>query len=377
MKNKNNDLDDDRILRGFRKYDSEITKKYFYGYCRMAYHIYNKRYGLDHKFGMDFYSLAHEYYIYLDKHSWKPLEDKSPNVSLRTWMTNGFRFLILDKLKENKLDDGQMTMWERADNLELSFDIVDLDYRKEVDDLIEDICTNLLGEDTTKAKILRLMLSEGLKGKEVAKLLGITPSAVSQMYNKLLKNVVTPYFKRYYEIPMQKIEESAPKVLYKLLSDKPGLLYDRCNLCMPPTFDMNEKFMDSKRENRITPRRITKLEKGEIFVFGSNLAGMHGGGAARTAHDKFGAVWGQGEGLQGQSYAIPTMQGGVETIKPYVDEFIEFARHNKNLKFLVTAIGCGIAGFSPDEIAPLFRKAVGVENISLPDFFWDILQPNY
>lgn len=377
MKNKNNDLDDDRILEGFRKYDSEITQKYFYGYCRMAYHIYNKRYGLDYKFGMDFYSLAHEYYIYLDKHSWKPLEDKSPNVSLRTWMTNGFRFLILDKLKENKLDDGQMTMWERADNLELSFDIVDLDYRKEVDDLIEDICTNLLGEDTTKAKILRLMLSEGLKGKEVAKILGITPSAVSQMYNKLLKNVVTPYFKRYYEIPMQKIEESAHKVLYESLSGKPGLLYDRCNLCMPPAFDMNEKFMDSTRENRITPRRITKLEKGEIFVFGSNLAGMHGGGAARTAHDKFGAVWGQGEGLQGQSYAIPTMQGGVETIKPYVDEFIEFARHNKNLKFLVTAIGCGIAGFSPDEIAPLFRKAVGVENISLPDFFWDILLPNY
>ena len=75
---------------------------------------------------------------------------------------------------------------------------------------------------------------------------------------------------------------------------------------------------------RTTPDRITELRPGEIFVFGSNLAGMHGGGAARLASLKFGAVWGQGVGLQGQSYAIPTMQGGVETIRPYVDEFIEF-----------------------------------------------------
>ena len=68
-----------------------------------------------------------------------------------------------------------------------------------------------------------------------------------------------------------------------------------------------------------TPERITSLRADEIFVFGSNLAGMHGGGAARVAYERFGAVWGCGVGLQGQSYAIPTMQGGVETIKPYVD----------------------------------------------------------
>ena len=95
-----------------------------------------------------------------------------------------------------------------------------------------------------------------------------------------------------------------------------------------------------------TSERIIRLEPNEIFVFGSNLAGAHGGGAARIALDCFGAVWGQGVGLQGQSYAIPTMQGGVETIKPYVDEFIDFARQHLELKFLVTRIGCGIAGFS-------------------------------
>lgn len=124
---------------------------------------------------------------------------------------------------------------------------------------------------------------------------------------------------------------------------------------------------------RITPDFITSLRPDEIFVFGSNLAGMHAGGAARLALQRFGAVWGQGVGLQGQSYAIPTMQGGVETIRPYVDEFITFARLHPQLKFLVTEIGCGIAGFSPEEIAPLFAAARGVENISLPRRFWTLL----
>lgn len=100
---------------------------------------------------------------------------------------------------------------------------------------------------------------------------------------------------------------------------------------------------------------------------------MHGGGAARLASLKFGAVWGQGVGLQGESYAIPTMQGGVETIRPYVDEFIGFARQHPRMTFLVTEIGCGIAGFTPAEIAPLFEAARRVENIHLPARFWDVL----
>ena len=109
------------------------------------------------------------------------------------------------------------------------------------------------------------------------------------------------------------------------------------------------------------------MKPGEIFVFGSNLQGMHGGGAARIAYQKFGAIMGQGVGLQGQSYGIPTMQGGVETIRPYVDEFIAFAKGHPELTFLVTRIGCGIAGFTDDEIAPLFIGAHGVENIVLPE----------
>ena len=125
-----------------------------------------------------------------------------------------------------------------------------------------------------------------------------------------------------------------------------------------------------KFQHRITPEFIKQLKDNEIFVFGSNLAGAHGGGAARIAYERFGAIMGQGVGLQGQSYAIPTMQGGVDTILPYVEEFIAFAKQHPEMTFLVTKIGCGIAGFRIDEIAPLFAGAVEVENIHLPEDFW-------
>ena len=125
---------------------------------------------------------------------------------------------------------------------------------------------------------------------------------------------------------------------------------------------------------RYTPERITQLEPHEVFVFGSNLQGAHYGGAARIAHMRFGAVWGVGVGLRGQSYAIPTMQGGVESIAPYVEEFIAFAKRTPELKFLVTRIGCGIAGFADSEIAPLFASAMDVTNITLPREFCEIIE---
>ena len=124
-----------------------------------------------------------------------------------------------------------------------------------------------------------------------------------------------------------------------------------------------------------TPEYITELKENEIFVFGSNLQGMHGGGAARIAFEEFGAIWGQGVGLQGQSYGIPTMHGGVDVIKPYVDEFVNFAKSHPELKFLVTRIGCGIAGFRDEEIAPLFKDAIEIENIYLPkSFYYNIVK---
>lgn len=130
-------------------------------------------------------------------------------------------------------------------------------------------------------------------------------------------------------------------------------------------------------DSKYTPDNITSLGEDDVFVFGSNLAGNHADGAARTAREKFGAIMGHGVGLQGQSYAIPTMQGGVDTIKSYVDEFIAFAKAHPELKFYVTRIGCGIAGFKDEEIAPLFQEAMDADNIILPKTFAELLQPKF
>ena len=124
--------------------------------------------------------------------------------------------------------------------------------------------------------------------------------------------------------------------------------------------------------DRITPSQINVLANGEIFVFGSNFEGKHMGGAARVAEDKFGAVWGIGEGLQGKSYAIPTMEG-LDNLAPAVQRFTSFARQHKELKFYVTAIGCGIAGYQPEQIAPLFLDAAYLNNVYLPLSFWKVI----
>lgn len=115
--------------------------------------------------------------------------------------------------------------------------------------------------------------------------------------------------------------------------------------------------------------KITSLPSDWIFVFGSNLDGRHAGGAAKDAVQYFGAKWGQGEGLQGQSYAIPTMHGDAKAIKPYVDRFIKFAESHPELWFVVTPIGCGIAGHPLSEMAGLFKEALHLDNVSLPRAF--------
>ena len=122
----------------------------------------------------------------------------------------------------------------------------------------------------------------------------------------------------------------------------------------------------------ITPSQVNTLADGEIFVFGSNSQGRHIGGAARVAKEQYGAVWGIGEGLQGKSYAIPTMEG-LENLAPAVQRFTSFARQHKVLKFFVTAIGCGIAGYQPEEIAPMFLNAAYLPNVYLPLSFWKVI----
>ena len=262
-------LSDDEILQGFKDADARIVREYYYGYCRVAYCIYDKRYDLQSK-----------------------------------------------------------------------------------------------------------------PGKDVAMQLGMTASAVTQRCQKMMHDVVIPYFKKYFDASEYRSYlsfgdedasvSSAPKM------SMPSMMDSR--MCCEEAADIsnnifnNKKNMEDMKKGRITPRWIDSLKENEIFVFGSNLAGMHGGGAARIARLHFGAVMGKGVGLQGQSYAIPTMQGGVETIRPYVNDFLDFTKHHPEMQFLVTPIGCGIAGFEAEDIAPLFEEAKQIKNISLPESFWEVIE---
>lgn len=136
--------------------------------------------------------------------------------------------------------------------------------------------------------------------------------------------------------------------------------------------------MDDKGYKGYTPDYIDRLLPSQIFVFGSNTLGYHTGGASGTARKKFGAVWGQAEGLQGQSYAIPVDFGkGIRKdteVKASVDKFIAFAKENEKLFFFVTRIGCGIGGYSDEEMAQFFKAALEVKNICLPKSFVDALK---
>ena len=136
--------------------------------------------------------------------------------------------------------------------------------------------------------------------------------------------------------------------------------------------------MEEKEYKGFTPDYIDKLLPNQVFVFGSNVLGYHTGGASGTARKKFGAVWGQAEGLQGQCYAIPVDFGkGIRKdteVKASVEKFIAFAKENEQLFFFVTRIGCGIGGYRDDEMAQFFKDAMDVRNICLPKSFVDALK---
>lgn len=373
-------LSDDEILQGFKDANARIIREYYYGYCRVAYCIYDKRYDLQHKPGMDFFSLAHEYYLYLCEHDFKPLEDRKPSMSLKTWMVNGFRFLLLDKLKEVVKVHRFESFEARKESRKMQFDVTDNQFEHDLYQTIEDIGNFYYGRDSKNSIILKMLYIEGFRSKDVAMQLGMTASAVTQRCQKMMHDVVIPYFKKYFDASEygsylsfgdeDASVSSAPKM------SMPSMMASRmcCEEAAEESNTLNNSNMEDMKKGRITPSWIDSLKENEIFVFGSNLAGMHGGGAARIARLHFGAVMGKGVGLQGQSYAIPTMQGGVETIRPYVEEFIIFAHQHPELHFLVTPIGCGIAGFEAEDIAPLFKSAKKMKNISLPESFWEVIE---
>ena len=388
-------LSDEEILSGFREGDADIIREYFYGYCQVGYNIFDQRYQLREKENLDFMSLAHQYALYLMEHDWKPLEDHSPNVSLKTWLINGFRYVVLDALKWYRKEYGSITFEDYL----MSFDVTS-DLRLQFNRMVEDVCDHA-PLDRQERLIIDMLLLQGFKSKEIAAQMGMTPSAISQKYKKLKEQIIVPYFRKNFDMDLnmpEVMDEMAILRREATMSEArmsmpapsmPGSMADMAESMVCEDMDfIREEVMELKeqreqnnacidsaesrlkkaegQQKRTTPEFITELQPNEIFVFGSNLKGMHGGGAAYIAYRKFGAIMGQGVGLQGQSYAIPTMQGGVETIRPYVDEFIAFAKEHPTLTFLVTRIGCGIAGFTDDEISPLFEKAHDVENIVLP-----------
>lgn len=358
-------MNDELIVKGLCNSDEAITNEYFYKYCRYAYVIFDNKYHLSQKTGLDFYSLAHDYYIQLMVHGFKPLLDRPANVKLSTWMTNGFHFVVLDALKAykkefNKVSDTESDITDKVSSLGNS------------DDMMKQICEEISSyyhNDRMMQEIGSMLFYGGYSQKDIAAKLGISPAAVNQRYKKMMEDVVTPFVIANYSQgePKSQYIIAPPQNHYQddYSYNKPQFLCDFGAFSFKSSNIMNK--------HNVTPDHINALKPNEIFVFGSNLLGMHNGGAARTAYKCFGAEWGNGDGLQGQSYAIPTMQGDVSTIKPYTDKFIEFAKQHPELTFLVTSIGCGIAGFTPAEIAPLFRNALNISNIHLPESFLNVL----
>jgi hypothetical protein len=181
-------------------------------------------------------------------------------------------------------------------------------------------------------------------------------------------------------------DEAGTQLMWERERKSRSRIYSNMHFCLslaeedgdPRTVKSRMKDMHASKRNfrefgefahRITPAHVTSLREGQIFVFGSNADGIHDGGAALVALTRFGAVAGQAEGLQGQSYGIITTED-FGTLERSVIEFLRFARVHPELTFLVTAIGCGTAGHSPSEMARFFVPAMDMENVWLPEVFW-------
>ena len=212
-------LIDKNIIEGFKNGDADIIRECFYGYCEIGYNLFDKRYQLSEKENLDFMSLAHQYAIYLMEHNWKPLEDRSANVSLKTWFINGFRFVVLDALKWYRKEYGSITFEDYLQSFEITSDL-----RLQFNKMVEDLCDHapLTRYDRL---IINLLLLQGYKGKEVAVQLGMTPSAVSQRYKKLKEQIIARTTGLCTEMEGAAIAQTAyrnqiPFVILRAISDK-------------------------------------------------------------------------------------------------------------------------------------------------------------
>ena len=361
------DLNDDQIVEGLRRHDETITRDYFYGFCRIAYFLLNKKYHLIGKEGLDFYSLAHEYYLSLVLKDWLPLTQRKKEMKLSTWMVNGFRFIVLDKIKaqQSKMiyESLEERLKQRMNDIEFNIDDDPMNYSSTIDELCIELDIRAIDR-----QILIAFLQDGYKSKEIAGWLGITPSAVSQRYHKILNDKIIPYFKiGHSQFTNKYMEEPALRP---------------CTLSSRSSFDIDESpdsmeiglgsALSSEKKIFIGEAEFTSQPLHNIYVFESNLLGIPMSRSAEEAIKYYGAQRGQSNGLYGDSYAIPTMQGDVDTIMPYIEEFTSFARGNSDMQFNVSNIGID-SGFDAYEIAPLFREASLLDNVVLPFEMMSIL----
>ena len=389
-------LTDAEILQGLKQYDEKVTSEFFYDTCHIAYCIDDKKYGLRYKTGMDFFSLAHEFYLRLCNHNWQQLENRKSNISLANWTINGFHYLVRERLKSYSQGNVEESIEERAAQGKVVFDAPVDDTQEEVKEMVEEICHAYYGYDRKAQSILRMILIMGMKGKEVAALMGITPAAVSQRYHTMMEQVVRPYFIKYYTQPalspsMNRItmeEVALPKHMSQSCSNMEeirkgkkssgGSVWGKISEWLAGEHKSQEaSFVEEtpkiSYDHRITPTVIHTLRHNEVFVFGSDLRGLHCGGTAYQALRSFGAQLGKGVGPQGQCYAIPTIVGGLRHIQPYVNDFRQYVSAHPQQTFLVTPVGCGLAGFTPKDIAPMFAWARNQENVYLPKEFWNTI----
>lgn len=361
-------LTDTEILQGLKRYDEKVTNEFFYDTCRIAYCMDKKKYGLDHKQGMDFFSLAHEYYIRLCNNSWQQLEKRKPGITLANWTINGFHYLVRERLKAFSQGHFEESIEERASKGKLLFDPPVDNRQEEIRMMVEDICHTYYNSDHKAQTILRMILIKGMKGKEVATMIGITPAAVSQRFHTMMNQIVKPYFIKYYDEPSM--------IQYAHLPDSitpSSIIFPREMVDSLHCLDVTETKQKTFSPSRITPSIIHSLQMNEIFVFGSDLQGTLCGHTTFKALQSVGAQLGKGIGPQGQCYAIPTIVGALKNIQPYIDDFHIYVVTHPKQTFLVTPIGCDIAGFTPEDIAPMFGWAKEMENICLPQDFWDII----
>ena len=183
-------LDDDEIITGFKLKNPQITQKYFYGFCKIAYITWNERYQFLNKEELDFYTISNDYYLKMVRNNWVNLEEDRETASLQTWIIGGFRYSILDALERYNMEQEHKFKSLPIENY--SEKISNLaDHSSDID--LRDIRDSILKDDTNKIIFDKYHI-QGYNMKEIAEALNITPSAVSQRYKSIIKTI-THYYK--------------------------------------------------------------------------------------------------------------------------------------------------------------------------------------